>query len=155
MSIEKQWIETKVTLKKLCFSDSLMCFDAIMAPFSMSNEYYGYFPSRENLPMISANRAQESIHGIDSASLWSLAGWYDNPFHTRFLAPMAYSKILARDTSGAGSTIIVTSGRKDFVFISCKIANSTLLILSLEHHHLNKALFFFSSCAKASWSKSY
>ncbi len=63
------------------------------------------------------------FHGIDSASQCCLAGRYDNPIPTRFLAPMAYSKIPALDTSGAGSTIIVTSSRKDFVFILCKIAN--------------------------------
>jgi hypothetical protein len=75
------------------------------------------------------------FHGIDSASLWSLAGLYGNSIPTRFLAPMAYSKIAALDTFGAGSTIFVTSGRKDFVFILCKIANFSLLILSLEHRH--------------------
>ncbi len=34
--------------------------------------------------------------GIDSVSIWILAGRYDNPIPTRFLAPIDNSKILAR-----------------------------------------------------------
>jgi hypothetical protein len=34
--------------------------------------------------------------GIDSASLCSLAGRYDNPIPTRFLAPIDYSKFPAQ-----------------------------------------------------------
>jgi hypothetical protein len=33
--------------------------------------------------------------GIDVNSLCSLAGWYENPIPTRFLAPIDYSKIPA------------------------------------------------------------
>ncbi len=40
----------------------------------------------------SRNRFQE----IDSASLFSLAGRYDNPIPTRFLAPIDCYKILAQ-----------------------------------------------------------
>jgi hypothetical protein len=36
-----------------------------------------------------------SVKGIDSASICSLAGRYDNPNPTRFLAPVDCSKILA------------------------------------------------------------
>jgi hypothetical protein len=35
--------------------------------------------------------------GIDSASLCFLAGRYDNPIPTRFLAPLAFSKIPAQN----------------------------------------------------------
>ncbi len=41
--------------------------------------------------------AQESIPGNWSASLCSLAGWYDNPIPTQFLAPIGCSKIPAQD----------------------------------------------------------
>ncbi len=39
--------------------------------------------------------AQESIPGMNSASLCGLAGQYDNPIPTRFLAPIDYLKIPA------------------------------------------------------------
>jgi hypothetical protein len=41
--------------------------------------------------------AQESIPRIDSASLCSPAGQYDNPIPTRFIAPIDCSKIPAQD----------------------------------------------------------
>jgi hypothetical protein len=36
------------------------------------------------------------FQGIDSVSLWSLAGRYDNPIPARFLAPIDCSKIPAQ-----------------------------------------------------------
>jgi hypothetical protein len=66
---------------------------------------------------------------------------------------MTYSKITALDTSGPGSPKIVTSSRKDLVFILYKIANFTLLILSLEHRHLNKALSFFPAAPRPAGPK--
>ncbi len=39
--------------------------------------------------------AQDRFQGIDSASLCSLAGRYDNPIPTRFLVPIDCSKIPA------------------------------------------------------------
>jgi hypothetical protein len=41
--------------------------------------------------------AQESIQGMNSASLCSLAGRYDNPIPTRFLAPIDCFKIPAQN----------------------------------------------------------
>jgi hypothetical protein len=44
--------------------------------------------------------APESIQGMNSASLFSLAGRYDNPLPPRFLAPIASLKIPARFSVG-------------------------------------------------------
>jgi hypothetical protein len=41
------------------------------------------------------------FQGINSASLCSLAGRYDNPIPTRFLAPIECLKIPAQDVEGA------------------------------------------------------
>ncbi len=44
---------------------------------------------------LKVNGAHESIHKNEFASLCSLAGRYDNPIPTRFLAPIDCLKILA------------------------------------------------------------
>jgi hypothetical protein len=44
------------------------------------------------------NEPKNWLRGINSASLCSLAGRYDNPIPTRFLAPIDCSKILAQYT---------------------------------------------------------
>ncbi len=51
-------------------------------------------PGIDSRESIRRNRFQ----GIDSASLCSMAGWYDNPTPTRFLAPMDCLKIPALES---------------------------------------------------------
>ncbi len=40
---------------------------------------------------------RNQFQGMNSASLCSLAGWYDNPIPPRFLAPIDSLKIPAQD----------------------------------------------------------
>jgi hypothetical protein len=62
------------------------------------------------------------FQGMNSASLCSLAGRYDNPIPTRFLAPIDCLKIPALGTSGRQNTKINTfnysQDRQHFIHIS-------------------------------------
>jgi hypothetical protein len=50
---------------------------------------------------------------MNSASLWSLAGRYDNPIPTRFLAPIDFLKIPAQARGDAEEALDEASHTKD------------------------------------------
>ncbi len=68
------------------------------------------------------------FQGINSASQCSLAGRYDNPIPTRFLAPIDCLKIPAQGTGshcvGARGVFVVTS-----IFFTTKTVESTVALI--------------------------
>jgi hypothetical protein len=57
---------------------------------SWSRPFGGVLGKLDHTHFLVVTKVMEAIQGIDSASLCSLAGQYDNPIPTQFLAPQRF-----------------------------------------------------------------
>ncbi len=87
--------------------------------------------------------------GLNSASLWSLAGRYDNPIPTRCLAPIDFLKIPALDSVPASSGIVEFEGRQTKQFRIMYVLKTAVNFYFYCRLHKNGDFLLPKSCVVA------